>query len=185
MSYSRNFGMRSFENVVRDGRSRVPATGTPIKIGAPIMLDGAAAGFVKAATEAVAPSQNCGVAIYEHIQNKSDALTLYNDPPYDAVPLGQYVQMVHGQGAKVWLKNTVDKTLYDGRVQAGVLILDNGSGAAMVLSTLSPGDGLVPAGNGRFRKTDGSATADVGGTAWLVVEQVNTTTGLVEARFTF
>lgn len=185
MSYSRNFGMRSFENIVRDGRFRAPTTGSAILIGAPVMLDAAAAGFVKAATEAVTPSQNCGIAVFEHIQNKSDALTLYNDSPYNAVPLGQYVQMVHGQGAKVWFKNTADKTLYDGRVQAGVTILDNGSGAAMDLSTLAPGTGLVPDGAGRWRKTDGSGTANVGGVAWLVVEQVNTSNGVVEARLTF
>lgn len=185
MAYSRNFGMRSFENIVRDGRFRAPTTGTPFLIGAPVMLDASAAGFVKAATEAVAPSANCGVAVFEHIQNKSDALTTYADSPYNSVPLGQYVQMVHGGGAKVWLKNTSDKTLYDGRVQAGVTILDNGSGAAMDLTTLAPGTGLVPDGAGRWRKTDGSGTANVGGTAWLVVEQVNTSTGLVEARFTF
>lgn len=185
MSYSRNFGMRSFENIVRDGRSRVPTTGTAIKIGAPVMLDAASAGFVKAATEAVAPSANCGIAVFEHIQNKSDALVTAYDAPYNEVPLGQYVQMVHGAGAKVWLKNTADKTLYDGRVQAGVTILDNGSGAAMDLSTLAPGVGLVPDGAGRWRKTDGTTTANVGGTAWLVVEQVNTSTGVVEARLTF
>lgn len=185
MSYSRNFGMRSFENVVRDGRFRVPATGTPFLIGAPVMLDPANPGQLKAATEAAAPGQNCGLVVFEHIQNKSDALVTSYDDPYNKVPLGQYAQMMHGAGAKVWFKNTADKTLYDGRVQAGVTILDNGSGAAISLGSLAPGDGLVPAGSGRFRKTDGSGTADVGGTAWLVVEQVNTTSGVVEARFTF
>ena len=185
MAYSRNFGMRSFENVVRDGRFRVPTTGNPIKLGAPVMLDAANPGFVKAATEAVAPSANCGIAVYEHIQNKSDALTTTSDTPYDEVPLGQYVQMMHGPGTKVWFKNTADKTMYDGRVRTGVTILDNGSGAAMNLGTLNVGDGLVPAGNGRWRKTDGTGTADVGGTAWLVVEQVNTANGVVEARFVF
>lgn len=185
MAYSRNFGMRSFENIVRVGRFRAPTTGTPFKLGAPIMLDDAAPGFVKAATEAVAPSANCGIAVYEHIQNKSDALTTSSDTPYDQVPLGQYVQMVHGPGAKIWLKNTEDKTLYDGRVQAGVIVLDDGAGAAMDVSTLDVGMGLVPDGNGRFRATDGTTTANVGGSAWLVVEQVNTSTGLVEARFVF
>ncbi len=115
--------------------------------------------------------------MFEHIQNKSDALVTSSDAPYNQVPLGQYVQMVHGQGAKVWLKNTVDKTLYDGRVQAGVLLLDNGAGAAMSLGSLAIGDGLAPAGNGRWKE---SATDP-----WLIVEQVNTSNGVVEARLTF
>jgi len=181
MGYSRYFGMRSFENIVRDARFRVPATGNPFKIGAPVMLDDANPGRLKAATEAAAPGPNCGLVIFEHIQNKSDNLTTSHDSPYDQVPLNQYAQMMHGQGVKVWFKNQADKTLYDGRTQLGGSLLDD----SVVVADLSPGDGLVPAGNGKFRVTDGTTTADVGGTAWLIVEQANPSTGLVEARFTF
>ena len=179
MSYSRNFGMRSFENVVRDGRFRVPANGTPFKIGAPVMLDDANPGRLKAATEAAAPGPNCGIVVFEHIQNKSDALTTAYDSPYDSVPLGQYAQMMHGPGAKVWFKNSTDKTLYDGRVQSGYQFIVDTVATSMV------GKGLVPDGAGKWRLTDGTSTADVGGAAWLVIEQANPTTGLVEARFTF
>lgn len=185
MAYSRNFGMRSFENVVRDARFRVPATGTALLIGEPVELDDANPGFLKAATEAAEPGPACGIVVYEWIQNKNDTLVTYADSPHNTVPLGQYAQMMHGPGTKVWFRNTSQKTLYDGRVQAAVTLLDNGSGAAMDLSTLAPGDGLVPAGNGRWRRTDGTATANVGGTAWLIVEQVNTANGVVEARFAF
>jgi len=181
MAYTRNFGMRSFENVVRDGRFRVPQTGTPFEIGAPVMLDPATPGFMKAATEAVAPSQNTGIVIFEHIQNKSDALTTQYDAPHNQVPLGQYAQIMHGPGAKVWFKVTTDKTLYDGRVQPGGSLLV----AGLNLSTLAIGSGLVPDGAGKYRSTDGSGTADVGGVAWMVVEQVNPATGRVEARLTF
>lgn len=181
MAYSRYFGMRSFENVVRDGRFRVPSTGTPFKIGAPVMLDPDNAGRLKAATEAVDPGQNCGLVVFEHIQNKADALTTQYDSPHDEVPLGQYAQMMHGAGTKVWFKNHAAKTMYDGRTQAAGTLLHS----SVDLSTLKPGDGLVPDGGGLFRKTDGSATADVGGKAWLVVEQVNPTTGRVDARLTF
>ena len=152
MSYSRYFGMRSFENLIRDGRFRVPATGTPIKIGAPVMLDGANPGRLKAATQAATPGVNCGLAIFEHIQNKSDALTLSYDAPYDQVPLGQYAQMVHGVGGKFWFKNVGDKALYDGRTQVGGTLLN----AGLDLSTLTPGSGLVPDGAGKFRATDGA-----------------------------
>lgn len=179
MAYGRNFGMRSFENVVRDGRFRVPATGTPLRIGAPVMLDTANAGRVKAATEAVAPASNCGIVVFEHIQNKSDALVTNHDDPYDKVPLGVYAQMMHGPGAKVWFKNTALVTLYDGRERAAFsFVVDT-------IATTMVGKGLVPDGAGKWRLTDDTATADVGGVRWLTVEQVNVTTGLVEARFEF
>jgi hypothetical protein len=173
--------MRSFENVVRDGRFRVPKTGTPLKIGAPVQIDPANPGLLEPAAEAAAPGQNTGVVIYEHIQNKSDALTTQYDAPYDQVPLGQYAQMMHGAGAKVWFRNVADKGLYDGRTQTGGTLL----AASVDLATLTPGTGLVPDGAGKYRTTDGSATAGVGGAAWLVVEQVNPSTGRVEARLTF
>lgn len=189
MSYSRNFGMRSFENVVRDGRFRAPKTGTPFKIGAPVQLNpvapGAAGyGELRAAPSAAAPGPNCGLVIFEHIQNKSDALTTVYDAPHDSVPLGQYAQVMHGAGVKVWFMNTVDKTLYDGRVQpAGGLLA-----AGVDPATLTPGTGLVPDGAGKFRvaaDADGAGAGTALEPAWLIVEQSNPSTGRVEARLTF
>lgn len=174
MSYSRNFGMRSFENIVRDGRFRAPKTGTPFKIGSPVQLDPDNPGLLRQAPAGAAPGQNCGLVIFEHIQNKSDQLTTVHDSPYDQVPLGQYAQMAHGQGSKYWFMNTDDKVLYDGRVQAAGGILADG----LDVSTLKPGDGLVVVADGRLDK---GAAAD----AWLIVEQANPSTGRVEARLTF
>lgn len=186
MGYHRDFGMRSFENIVRVARFRAPRTGAPIIIGAPVQIDPDNPGFLKRVAEAEAPSADCGIAIYEHIQNKSDNLTTYLDAPYDRVPLGQYCQMVHGGGAKFWFRNSEDKVLYDGRSQEGHTMVTTGAvDTAADLSTFKPGDGLVPDGNGFWRRTDGSNTADVGGAAWLVIEQVNPAAGLVEARLTF
>jgi hypothetical protein len=181
--------MRSFENVVRDGRFRAPKTGTPFIIGAPVQLNNVnpgAAGYgeFKAATAAKAPGPDCGLVVFEHIQNKSDALTTQYDSPYNQVPLGQYAQIMHGAGTKVWFRNTVDKTLYDGRVQAaGGLLVDG-----LDLTTLKPGTGLVPDGNGKFRlaaDADGAGAGTALEPAWLVVEQCNPSTGRVEARLTF
>lgn len=169
MSYGRNFGMRSFENVVRDARFRVPSTGDPLRIGEGVMIDTANPGRLVRATSGVAPTQACGILVYEHIQNKSDALTTQYDDPYDKVPLGVYAQMMHGPGAKVWFKNTTLKTLYDGRQRAAVTMV--------AVSGLEIGDGISPDGSG--------AWAEDASTPWLIVEQINTTTGLVEARFTF
>lgn len=171
MAYGRNFGMRSFENVVRDARFRVPATGTPLRIGEGVMLDAANPGRLMRATAGVAPSANCGIVVFEHIQNKSDALTTNHDAPYNQVPLGVYAQMMHGPGTKVWFRNTALKTLYDGRQREAFDFVVGG------LATIAVGDGLSPDGTGKWSE---DAT-----NPWLIVEQVNPTTGLVEARFTF
>ena len=185
MSYGRNFGMRSFENIVRDGRFRVPATGSALVIGSSVMVDTATPGYLKVATEAAAPGPLCGIVIFEHIQNKSDALTLYDDSPYDSVPLGVYAQMMHGVGTKVWFKNTLAKTLYDGRSRSAFNFVVTTGGAAETLDATDIGKGLVPDGAGKWRFTDGTTDAQAGGTAWMYVEQVNATTGLVEARLAF
>jgi len=174
MSYSRNFGMRSFENVIRDGRFRVPASGTPLKIGSPVVVDATNAGFMKQSPATAVKSPSAGVLVFEHIQYKGvdTNLTTAYDAPYNDVPLGQYAQIVHGPGVKVWFKNTVDKTLYDGRTQAGVTLVD--------MTDLEVGDFLVPKAGGQWvTSTDGATDG------WLQIEQYNPTTGLIEARFTF
>ena len=178
MGYSRYFGMRSFENVVRDGRFRVPKTGTPFVIGAPVMLDSANPGFLKAATAGAAANGAAGIAIFEHIQLKGVDTSLIgsHDAPFDQIPLGQYTQMMHGPGAKVWFKNVADKTLYDGRTQTGGTLL----AASVNVATLTAGSVLTPDGAGKYKV--GNGTTDGG---WLIVEQVNPATGLVEARFNF
>lgn len=185
MSYGRNFGMRSFENIVRDGRSRVPASGNAMMIGSSVMLDASNPGYLKLATEAAAPGPNCGIVVFEHIQNKSDDLVSYNDSPYDSVPLGAYAQMMHGAGAKFWLKNTDDKTLYDGRTRSAFNFFVQTGGSEETIATTLIGTGIVPDGAGKWRKTDGTNDASVGGTAWAVIEQVNPTTGLIECRLAF
>ena len=175
MSYSRYFGMRSFENVVRSGRFRAPASGTPIKIGAPVVLDPASTNnaFFKPAVAGDGPGANCGLAIFEHIQNKSDALTTNLDAPYDEVPLAQYAQMMRGPGVKVWFQNQAAKTMYDGRQRPAAGLLADGLAA-----TLDIGAFLGPVGGGKYGTV---AEAD----AWMVVENVNPNTGVVEARLTF
>jgi hypothetical protein len=82
--------------------------------------------------------------------------------------------MIHGPGVKVWLRNTADMPLYDGRTQTGFSMIST------ALSGVAVGDYLDPGTSGLVWKkaTDGT-------TAWLQVEYVNATTGLVEARFTF
>ena len=146
MSYSRNFGIRSFENIVRDGRFRAPAS-SQLKIGEPVVLDPDRPGFLKQAGDGASPNQGAGVIVFEHIQpqGRDAALNTYSD--FDFVPAGKYAQMVHGTGTKIWLKNTPQKTMYDGRVRdaAGLLA------SSVNVANLKPGTGLAPDGSGKFR----------------------------------
>lgn len=174
MAYTRNFGMRSFENIVRDGRFRVPATGTPLVIGSPVQVDPATPGYLKQAAAAAVKNYLSGVLIFEHIQYKGvdTQLVTNSDVPFNSVPLGQYAQIVHGPGAKVWFRNTAAKVKYDGTTQAAGTLLD--------LTDIEVGDFLVPAASGQWVTSADGATD-----GWLQVEQYNSTTGVVEARFTF
>lgn len=177
MGYSRAFGMRSFENVVRDGRFRVPQNLNPqLAIGEPVMIDPATPGFVKRATAAVAPNAGMGIAVYEWIQlqNVGDP-SLYGEGDLWWVPNGRYTQIVHGPGAKIWLRNTGTKTLYDGRQETAVQLL----AGSVDVTTLAIGAGLVPDGSGKYAVATGTQVP------WLTVEQVNPSSGRVEARFNF
>lgn len=174
MGYTRFFGMRSFENIVRDGRFRTPA-GSNWLIGTPVTIDPANAGFLKEATADEAPSAVCGVLVFEHIQMPGLDPALSTGADMVTVPGGRYAQMVHGAGAKVWFKNVDDEVLYDGRpLVGGALLADS-----VDVSALALGTGLSPDGAGKY------AATGVGDVAWLTVEQVNPSTGLVEARFNF
>lgn len=186
MAYTRNFGMRGFENIVRDGRFRVPRTGNPFVIGSPVTLDPDNPGLLKQADAGQDAGQMCGVAIYEHITKRGEdpLLSSPTDGPYRFVPLGQYAQMMHGPGTKVWFKNTDDQLLYDGRsVEGGGLLADSVITTLETItdgkSGLKPGMFLGAAANGQYAVV--AAAAD----AWFVIEQANPSTGVVEARFTF
>lgn len=185
MPYSRNFGMRSFENVVRHGRAKTPATlpsaastiGS-LLLGTAVQVDPANPGVLKVPAAASAPTALSGVLVYEHIQYQGvdTNLTSPQDAPFNSAPLGRYVQVMHGQGAKVWFKNTADKTLYDGRLQKGYTLVAGVGGAT---PTVQVGDMLTPAADGTWQET---ATASL---AWMVVENVDHTNALVECRLTF
>lgn len=177
MSYTRNFGFRSFENIIRDGRNKVPATGSPYLIGTAIQVDPANAGQVTRPAAASAPTQLSGIAVYEHIQYQGvdPFLISPQDYPFTVVPLGRFVQMVHGQGVKVYFKNTADKPLYDGRIQPGATLVAGVGGAT---PTVVVGNYLTPAADGTWQVGNAS-------NGWLQVEQVVNSTGLCEARLTF
>lgn len=183
MGYTRNFGFRSFENAVRDGRHRVPKGSGGYELGTAVKVDPAEPGFLTRPGDGEAPTQLAGIALYEHIQYQGvdPWLTSPQDGPFDLAPAGQYAQMVHGIGVKVWFRNLGNKTLYDGRTQA------NTSPLADPVNLPSVGDGLVPDATGKWRVAvpNGDPALDEVKDSWLFVEQVNPSTGVVECRLTF
>ena len=182
MGYSRNFGFRSFENIVRGARNAIPRDSEDLwVIGTALKVDADAQGYVSKPDKAEAPHPGCGILVYEFIQYKGDDPYLINPADKDEVPLGEYVQVVRGNGVKVWLKNTEDRPLYDGRPVAGRnMIVDatTGDPLADFAATVTVGAYLTPNASG-FWEVGSSANG------WLWVEQVDADTQLVEARLTF
>jgi hypothetical protein len=179
VSYTRNFGFRDLTAIIRDGRNKVPtglsgADASGYLIGTAVAVDPANAGQLKRPGAAVAPTALSGIVVYEHIQFQGvdPFLTTQYDAPFIFAPQGRFAQMVHGPGVKVWFKNTSALPLYDGRNQAGATLVAS-------VGSISVGDNLTPAADGTWAKATDAATA------WMTVESVNATTGLVEARLTF
>jgi hypothetical protein len=175
MAYTRNFGFRSFENIVRSGRFKTPASGALV-IGAPVIIDSAAPGYMKAATAGVAPNGSAGVVVYEHIQVKGVDPLLYGDGDFSTAPLNAFAQIVRGPGIKVWLKATAAKTLYDGRTLAAYSPWTGSTTAG----DYAVGGQLTPDGSGKWKAANGTTDGN-----WLTIESVNTSTGVVEVRFNF
>jgi hypothetical protein len=168
MPYTRNFGMRSFENVVRAARFRVPTTGDQFLIGTAVQLDSANPGFLKRPDAGQNPDATCGVVVYEHITRTGDPFTT-TALDFELVPAGQYAQVMRGPGVKVWFKNTSEALSYDGKVRAGVDLVD--------LTGVSVGDGITVTADGTY------VAVDTDEAPWFIVEQV--TDDGIEARFTF
>jgi hypothetical protein len=117
---TRNFGMRRFTNLVREGRFRAPAA-SALTLGTLVQIDAADTDRVEQATAAAGVGvggsgdvrlELCGILWYEH-----DSQT-FNAPPWggaagllpqdlDTAPANRMVQVLHGPGVKVWLRNTL------------------------------------------------------------------------------
>lgn len=140
---TRNFGMRRFTNLVREGRFRAPAA-TALRLGSMVEIDPTDTDRVRIATTTAiggggdTTTDLCGILWYEH-----DSQT-FNAPPWggaagqlpqdlDTAPAGRMVQVLHGPGAKVWLRNTDINTTEPGlnyeSTRAAVTMVD-GLGAA-------------------------------------------------------
>lgn len=121
---TRNFGMRRFTNLVREGRLRAPAA-SALRLGTLVEIDPNDTDRVRQAVDAAiggggdVRTTECGILWYEH-----DSQT-FNDPRFggaagllpqdlDTAPAGRMVQVLHGPGVKVWLRNTEDSTTEPG-----------------------------------------------------------------------
>lgn len=116
---TRNFGMRRFTNLVREGRFRGLASGTELRLGTMVEVDSSDTDRIRQAVDTAiggsgdCRTDTCGILWYEH-----DSQT-FNDPRFggaagqlpqdlDTAPNGRMVQVLRGRGAKVWFRNTGD-----------------------------------------------------------------------------
>lgn len=138
---TRNFGIRRFTNLVREGRLRSPESGTPIRLGTCVEHDATTPGYVKVAANSTgAGTRQLGILWYEHDSQSyvgAAAGTLIQD--YDWAPNGRQVQVLRGRGAKVWLRNT--------EVNATEPGLNYPSDRAAVTMVAGLGSGGVAVGN--------------------------------------
>lgn len=124
---TRNFGMRRFTNLVREARFRAPAA-SDLRLGTLVQIDGSDTDRIEQATAAAGVGVGgsgdvrtdlCGILWYEH-----DSQT-FNSPAFggaagqlpqdlDTAPAGRMVQVLHGAGTKVWLRNTALDTTEPG-----------------------------------------------------------------------
>lgn len=120
---TRNFGMRRFTNIVREGRFRAPAA-LNLRLGTAIELDPASSSDPQEVRQVAAGGAidntlggggvvgTAGILWYEHDSQTyvgAAAGVLLQD--FDTAPAGRMVQMIRGQGTKIWLRNTpVDTT---------------------------------------------------------------------------
>jgi hypothetical protein len=186
-SYGRNFDFRRPpEPENRPGRFVLPATGTPVAIGAPIEVDTAGSPNaldltpVVLATAAGGVNGLRGIMVYEYgpaaYAGFDPLLTTYSD--LGTAPLGAAVQMVSSREIKCVFRNTVAQTFLGTRHYAGRKMVAGVLGTDVVVGTfLKPGPGSDA--NGYWQAT--ATEAD----AWLVTENVNEAAGEVEARFLF
>lgn len=120
---TRNFGMRRFTNLVREGRFRSPAA-TELRLGTLVEIDPADTARVREAdgTTGVAIGGSgdvrlatCGILWYEHDSQTYEGRAAGSlDVDLDTAPTNRMVQVLHGPGTKVWLRNTDASTTEPG-----------------------------------------------------------------------
>jgi hypothetical protein len=140
---TRNFGMRRFTNLVREGRFRSPAA-TALRLGTGVEIDPGDVLRVRSITTNVVGGSGdvrtslVGVIWYEHDSQTLEgqaAGSLVQDN--DTAPANRMVQVLHGPGAKVWFRNTLAST-----TEPGLNFANTRPAVTMVdgMATLAVGD---------------------------------------------
>lgn len=187
---TRNFGMRRFTNLVREGRFRAPA-GADLRLGTGVEVDIDGITNPQEVQQIADAGPNdlggtgiigtVGVLWYEHDSQTlvgQAAGTLMQDN--DFAPRGRMVQILHGRGAKVWFRNTEAATTEAGlnfpSARAEVIMVANlGHHGGQ---NLAVGDLLAwDATNGYWAKTAVLAEA------FMRVTFVDNTLGVCDAEF--
>lgn len=138
--YGLNFGFRrSDESVInRDGRNKVPTTGT-FRLGSLVSLDPASPGYLKvAAANEVGEGGTVGLLVQEEIWDRSLYAPQRIDSFYYGVARNNRLGVViSGPGGKVWFKNTAAQARADGRTIAAVTMVDLTTGTPAVKDYLA------------------------------------------------
>lgn len=121
---TRNFGIRRFTNLVREGRFRAPVA-ADLMLGTGVEIDVSSTTDPQTVRQIAAAGPNdlggggilglVGVLWYEHDSQSyvgAAAGQLVQD--YNLAPRGRMVQVLHGRGAKVWFRNTAVDTTESG-----------------------------------------------------------------------
>lgn len=169
--YGRNFGFRRSDESVRsvaEGRFKTPASGSALLNGTAVEIDAASAGYLKACASAdpLVPGFS-GLLVQEEIHLPS----IYGVQNLDSYDLGTCKKdrlsvITSGAGTKVWFQNTGAETRADGRSISAV--------------TIWVTTGVVV---GNYLGWNGTAWAKTTTAAeqWMVVTEVSTSAGYVEA----
>lgn len=130
-NYGPAFGFRRSDETlaVREGRQRVPATGTYLQ-GQAVIFDAAAPGYLKLAA-ADEPSTPGYVGVL--VQEEAHIFSSYDNQFIDyyalsAVKNNRLAIIWSGSGGKIWLKNIASGTRKDGRAYEAITMIA-GSGA--------------------------------------------------------
>lgn len=166
--YGRNFGFRRSDESVRvsEGRFKTPATGSALLNGTAVKIDTGGYLTTCSANDPLITGFS-GLLVQEEIHLPS----IYGIWPLDSYDIGvtkkdRLSVITSGAGTKVWLQNTSSQTRADGRSISAVTI--------WVTSGVAVGD---------YLGWNGTAWAETATAAyqWMVVTQVSTSAGYVEA----
>jgi hypothetical protein len=171
--YARRFGIRDYSNIVRNGR-HVNDVDLVIGSAGVVAPSGASAGKVVAPAAGASANALSGIVLYEHVFAPDITLGQTSDD-LSTAPAGKYVQLVSGQGAKVFLVNSGSITI-NGVVRAAITTVDG---------SIAVGNGLKPSSSA------GQWTAAAAGAGdWMTIESVSGSTAnggqqTIEARLLF